>query len=201
MRKSAFTLIELLVTIVLFSLLLAIALYSFRFVSINMRNINNTNPQKAINYDLLRRVLGSIYPYVEMDLKENSFYYYFKGEDKKCRFITKSPIFYRGVAMGELDYSDGKVIYEEGKIFDKEVDYSDLNAITLNKRITIIDNVKDVKFVYFLDGDKKVEILKEIPNLIKIEFKKDEKEREYLFSIKSDNTQQIDMTQYQYRII
>jgi len=52
--RRAFTLIELLVTIVLFTLLLATALYSFRFASLDIRNINNTNPQKAMHYNQVR---------------------------------------------------------------------------------------------------------------------------------------------------
>ena len=200
MRKTAFTLIELLVTIVLFSLLLATSLYSFRFVSINIKNINNTNPKKAINYTLLRGAIGATYLYVQKETSiDNSFYYYFKGDSIKFRFTTTSPLFYRGIALGEVSFVDKKLIYREGNIFDKEVDYSNLNTISLEKKIIIVDNILNVKFLYYVDGNEELAIEKKIPNLIKIKFIKHGEDREYIFNIKSNGKGQLNMVQTQYK--
>jgi prepilin-type N-terminal cleavage/methylation domain-containing protein len=202
MKKTAFTLLELLVTIVLFSLLLATSLYSFRFISINMRNINNSNPEKAINYALLRGAIGSIYAYVQRDnssFKNDEFYYYFKGESLKCRFITISPLFYSEVAIGELSFIDKKLIYREGKIFDKEVNYKNLDTIPLTQEIIILDNISEMKILYYMNGKEHLNIEKEIPNLIKIKFIHYEKDKEYIFSIKSNNKEQLNMIKSQYK--
>ena len=201
MKKTAFTLIELLVTIVLFSLLLATSLYSFRFVSINIRNINNSNPQDAINYALLRNSIGSIYAYVQRkdSVIDKNFYYYFQGENNKCRFTTLSPLFFSGIAMGELSVVDNKLLYKEGEIFDKDVDYSKLDTIRLPKEIVVVDNISDIKIVYYLDSKKYLHIEHKIPNLIKIKFVKYGEDKEYLFSIKSDNKEQLIMVQEQYK--
>ncbi len=202
MRKTAFTLIELLVTIVLFSLLLATSLYSFRFVSINIKNINNSNPKKAINYALLRGTISSIYPYVEIDTtinNNNNFYCYFKGDSIKFRFITLSPIFYKTIAIAEVSFIDNKLIYREGKIFDKEVDYSKLDSINLTQKIVILDNVSDVKFLYYIEGKKELTTKEKIPNLIKIKFIHYRKEREYLFTINSNSIGRLNMIKTQYK--
>ena len=203
MKKNGFTLIELLVTIILFSLLLATSLYSFRFLSINIRNINNTNPTKVINYALLRGAISSVYAYVQssniIKSVDESFYYYFVGESNKCRFITISPIFFDEIAIGEIHLVDNKLIYREGKIFDKEIDYSNLDTIILNKGFTIIDNISDIKILYYLNNKEYLNINKDIPNLIKIKFKQRKKEREYLFHIKSYNRDQLDMIKTQFK--
>lgn len=201
MKKTAFTLIELLVTIVLFSLLLATSLYSFRFVSINIKNINNSNPKKAINYTLLRGAISSIYPYVEIDttINNNNFYCYFKGDSLKFRFITLSPIFYKTIAIAEVSFIDNKLIYREGKIFDKEVDYSKLDSIHLTKKIVISDNVSDVKFLYYIEGKKELTTKEKIPNLITIKFIHYRKEREYVFTINSNATGRLNMIKTQYK--
>ncbi len=200
MKKTAFTLIELLVTIVLFSLLLATSLYSFRFVSINIKNINNTNPKKAINYALLRGSISSIYPYVNKESSINSnFYVYFKGESIKFRFITISPVFYKKIAIAELSFIDNKLVYKEGKIFDKEVDYSNLDMIDLSQKIVISDNVSDVRFFYYIEGKEELTMKETIPNLIKIKFIQYGQEKEYIFSINSNSKGRLNMIKTQYK--
>lgn len=191
MRKKAFTLIELLVTIVLFSLLLGTALYSFRFISINMRNINNTNPQKAIHYDLLRGLFNSIYYYIDTNVEEveidKKFYLYFYGESKKCRFITKNPLFSREIALVELSYKDDNLWYKESPIFDKSKDYRHLERMEMEKKIPILKDIKELKFIYQFHNHNFSEIIKEIPQLVTIKFKHKSKEYQYHFAIKSLN--------------
>jgi len=191
LKKKGFTLIELLVTIVLFSLLLATALYSFRFVSLNIRKINNTNPIKAIKYDLLRGVFNSIYYYIDTTQEEidfdKKFYLYFYGESKKCRFISKSSIFHNQIVISELVYKDEELWYKESKIFDKNIDYRDLNSIKMNQKFIILRNVKKLKFKYLFNTIESDKLEKEIPQLISINFESNSKEYSYLFSIKSNN--------------
>jgi prepilin-type N-terminal cleavage/methylation domain-containing protein len=203
LKKTGFTLIELLVTIVLFSLLLVTVLYSFSFLSINIKNINNTNPIKVINYTLLRGTISSIYSYVQSDdiitNIEKSFYYYFIGKQDKCKFITISPIFYDKIAIAELSIINGKLIYREGKIFDKKLDYTHLNTLVLTKELTVIENISEIKFLYYLNGKEYLEINKKIPSLIKIKFIKSRKDKEYLFYIKSNNKEHLNMIKSQFR--
>jgi len=195
MKRKGFTLIELLVTIVLFSLLLGTALYSFRFISINMRNINNTNPQKAINYDLLRGVFNSIYYYIDSNSKEmdidKKFYLYFYGEANKCRFITKSALFYKEIALGQLRYENEELWYEESKIFDKSLDYRSLDTIKMEKKVLILRGIKKMQFIYKFDTHSSSEIRKKIPQLVSINFKDKRKEYHYSFSIKSNNLEKL----------
>ena len=191
MNKKAFTLIELLVSIILFSLLLGTALYSFRFISINMRNINNTNPKRAVYYDLLRKTINSTYFYVDMDEKEHNidskFYHYFQGKKNECFFISSSSFFSKRLSKIHILYKDNKLWYEEGEIFGEKLDYLDLNHIPLDKKVLIMDNLKDVSFSYFFKKKESQELFRKIPSLINIKIKNQLKTRIYTFAIKTDN--------------
>ena len=195
MTKKGFTLIELLVTIVLFSLLLATALYSFRFVSLNIRKINNTNPTKAIKYDLLRGVFNSIYYYIDNDSNEinfdKRFYLYFDGEPNKCRFITKSSIFHNQIVISELSYKNEKLWYKESEIFDKTKDYRDLSSIKMDKKFLILDNITKLNFTYTVNNIHHDRVKKEIPKLITLNFTSNSKEHSYFFTVKSNNIEEI----------
>ena len=197
--EKAFTLVELLVTIILFSLLLVVALYSFRFASLDIKNVNNTNPKEAIYYSKLRDAISSIYPYVDVDIKEKDKYkavhYFFKGQKNECFFITSSGLFFQELVLSHLYFDDKRLWYEEGIIFDKNVDYKNLESISLTHRIMIADNLDKLSFSY-VSSNQTVSKLKNIlPTLITIEMFKGEDKKNYLFSISSDNTLRLGIIQ------
>ncbi|CAA6819839.1 MAG: Unknown protein [uncultured Sulfurovum sp.] len=195
-NRLGFTLVELLVTIVLFSLLLATALYSFRFISINMRNINNTNPQDAMNFNLLKDVFSSTFYYIDTDNKKlegrERYFYYFNGTKDSCRFVSNSSLFFDELVVVQLSLKDAKLIYEEGRIFQKNINYQDLENIQLTERITILKNLEMLNFKYKTHKGIKSEIFKEIPRGVEINFKGKVKEYNYIFSVKSRNITQLE---------
>jgi len=197
--KKAFTLVELLVTIVLFSLLLVVALYSFRFASFDIKNVNNTNPKEAMYYHKLRDAISSIYPYVDVDAKETNRYmavhYFFKGAKEECFFITSSGFFFKEIVMGHLYYKDKKLWYEEGIIFDKSIDYKSLETIPLTNRIMLLDNLANLSFSYVFLDQVVTELKNKLPTLITIEIFKGEVKKMYSFALQSDNTLKLGMIQ------
>ena len=188
-NRYAFTLIELLVTIVLFSLLLVVALYSFRYVSLNIRNINNTNPQTAMTFNLLKDVFSSVYPYIDTDTSKRvgreRYYHYFEGKEKSCRFVSSSSLFYDELIVVHLFLEDEKLYYAEGNIFSKEIDYKNLDAIKLKQKIKVLDNVEMISFSYKLNDKSYKHISRVIPEGIRINFEKRSKKYSYIFSVKS----------------
>ncbi len=197
--KKAFTLVELLVTIVLFSLLLVVALYSFRFASLDIKNVNNTNPKEAMYYHKLRDSISSIYPYVDVDPKEQNRYmavhYFFKGEKEECFFITSSGFFFQELVMSHLYYKDKRLWYEEGIIFDKSIDYKNFETIPLTHRVMLLDNI-DKLFLSYLSVNKIVKELHNVlPSLITIETFKGEEKKVYSFALQSDNTLKLGLIQ------
>jgi prepilin-type N-terminal cleavage/methylation domain-containing protein len=196
MNKKAFTLIELLVSIVLFSLLLATAFYSFRFISLNMRNINNSNPKTVVYYSLLRNVIGSMYHYVELDEtekdKEKAYYHFFEGKKEECFFISNAPIYSSRLSMVHIFYKNNELWYEEGEVFKKNVNFLNLKKIPLHNKLMILKNLENVSFSYFMNHEKYETILREIPSLINLKITKQNRIILYSFAIKSDNNKHLE---------
>lgn len=197
--KMAFTLIELLVTIILFSLLLVVALYSFRFASLDIKSINNTNPKEAIYYHELRNAISSIYPYVDIDDKEQNRYksvhYFFKGSDKECFFITSRGVFFRELVIGHLYYKYKSLWYEEGVIFDENIDYKRLYSIPMIHKVKIIENIKEVRFSYVYTSKVVKELTNQLPSLITIDMFKGEVHKSYYFALNINNTLRLGLIQ------
>jgi len=197
--KRAFTLIELLVTIVLFSLLLIIALYSFSFMSLNIKSINNTNPKDAIYYHELRNAISSIYPYVDVDINEQNRYksvhYFFNGKEKECYFITSSAFFFKKLVLSHIYFKEKSLWYEEGIIFDKNIDYKKLYSIPMTHRVKIIDNINRISFSYIYLSEVLKELNDKLPSLITINIFKGKEKKNYSFAIKSDNTLRLGLIQ------
>lgn len=200
MRRSAFTLIELLVTIVLFTLLLATALYSFRFASLDIRNINNTNPQQAMYYNKLRDTISSVYPYVHYNNKEPNiylaYYYYFEGKEAECYFISYSGFFYEGLVLSHLFYKEGELWYEERKVFTNEVDYANLKELSFTQKVLLEHDISGLSFVYVDFQGSSKEMFKKIPTLIQLVFEKNEKQRVYSFTIHTSESSTLKRTVY-----
>ena len=188
-NKQAFTLIELLVTIVLFSLLLVVALYSFKYVSLNMRKLNNTNPQTAMTFNFLKDVFSSTYPYIDTDITKKigreRYYNYFEGKKDSCRFVSSASLFYDELIIVNLFVEDKKLYYSEGKFFAKDIDYKNLDAIKLTKKIKVLENIEMLSFSYKLNDKRYKHISKKIPNVIHMTFKQKSKTYSYIFSIQS----------------
>ncbi len=192
MIKKAFTLIELLVTIVLFSLLLAVALYSFRFASMDIKSINNTNPQEAIDYYMIRRAIHSLYPLVDIDKNETNqlkaVHYFFNGDKEECSFITDRGVFFNGVVLGHLYFKENQLLYEEGKIFDKGIDYKELYKIPFLHKVSILKNIDKLEFSYLsLDNRLYSNYKNNIPISISIKFIQNKKSKKYYFFVGIDN--------------
>ena len=191
--KKGFTLIELLVTIVLFSLLLITAMYSLSFVTLNIRNINNTNPTNAIFYDLLRKSISSMYPYVIFDEKEKDhrkdIYFYFDGTKNKCSYISKSPLYQDHLSLIELYFEKTKLVYEEKIIFKRGNNYKKLNNLPILKRKVLLTNLKGVEFSYKTSTTVENRLTNKLPILIKMKLLKNRSIEYYYFSIKTNNEQ------------
>jgi hypothetical protein len=143
----------------------------------------------------LRGSFNSLYSYIDNDSDkiniDKRLYLYFHGKSDSCRFITKSSIFHNQIVIAELYYKNNELWYKESKVFDKKVDYQNLDGIVMNKKFLILSNVKDLKFKYIFNNQKYDKLEKEIPKLIGINFKYNLKDYSYLFSIKSKNIENL----------
>ena len=189
-NKLAFTLMELLITITLFTLLLATALYSFRFMSLNVRKINNTNPEIVMNYTILRDAFSSMYHYIDVNplskIGKDRYFFYFKGTSNGCKFITQSGYFYNELVLVNLIFKDEQLWYAESKIFSKNINYKEINNIKFYKKKRVLKNVHDLSFSYTIDEKKSLELFNKLPTSVSLTFKNQKnQQKKYIFAIKS----------------
>ncbi len=202
MRKG-FTLIEMLVSIIIFSFIIALAAYSFRFYADMTKKIIMPYPQQAVNFSNLGDAVRSMFYFVSEDsdeLGKKSFCIYFYGDAESMSFITAKPIRISGnIAVCKLYLDNGTLMLDESPVYSKYNNYKEPSLIAEDeKKIALMKNVSDLQLTYF-ENQKKTQALKEkIPQLVEIQLKQNGKQRTFYFKIKSDFAKKINWTELFY---
>ena len=202
MRKG-FTLIEMLVSIIIFSFIIALAAYSFRFYADITKKIIMPYPQQAVNFSNLGDAVRSMFYFVSEDsdeLGKKSFYIYFYGDAESMSFITAKPIRISGnIAVCKLYLDNGTLMLDESPVYSKYNNYKEPSLIAEDeKKIALMKNVSDLQLTYF-ENQKKTQALKEkIPQLVEIQLKQNGKQMTFYFKIKSDFVKKINWTELLY---
>ncbi len=202
MRKG-FTLIEMLVSIIIFSFIIALAAYSFRFYADMTKKIIMPYPQQAVNFSNLGDAVRSMFYFVSEDsdeLGKKSFYIYFYGDAESMSFITAKPIRISGnIAVCKLYLDNGTLMLDESPVYSKYNNYKEPSLIAEDeKKIALMKNVSDLQLTYF-ENQKKTQALKEkIPQLVEIQLKQNGKQMTFYFKIKSDFVKKINWTELLY---
>ena len=118
MRKS-FTLIEVLVAIFLLSLLLGLAMYSFKLYIKNFNTLNLTLPIKVINYEFLDKNIKALYPYPINDYKK----YYFYNTKTSMQYISLYGFYFNYPVVSKLECINNNLIYMESPLYNKYQNY------------------------------------------------------------------------------
>ncbi len=172
-------------------MLIAMGLYAFKYGVGELKREKTLIPKRAMSYDFLRGVLGSIYFYVvekhdELGLKNRpKMYYLFDGREREVYFVTSSPIHSKTIALGHLFFDRDKLFYEESPIYDFNQDFKNPKILKGSKKYLIYKDIEDGKFSYKKKKDFKNFFNGDIPREIRFEFKY--KNRKYLqiFAIKT----------------
>jgi hypothetical protein len=145
----------------------------------------------AMTYNLLRDTISSIYPYIHTDVNiknpSKRFYFYFYGNNNRCRFISTSGISFKGINLIELEIKDNKLFYKEGNVFGEKIDYRYLDKIILDDNLTLLVGIEKAKFSYIDSKKMKLDNMESIPDFINLKFTKDKRIFTYKFKIKAHN--------------
>ncbi len=174
-HERGFTLIKFLIAIVIFASLIAMAAFSFRYYAGIVKKIVAPYPQKAMRLSELRDVIDSAFYYVGEKVnslqQREEFFVVFDGRRKEMIFVSAEPLFINsGVVLCRI-YMDTKkreLILEESPIYDKKVNYKDPSFLKNDKKVVLLENVKDVDFYYYIDGDRVKEVENRMPNMVEV---------------------------------
>ena len=190
--KTAFTLVEVLITILLLSLLMTTAMFSFRFLIKNLNTLQLSLPQKAMNYEHLDRSIQGLYFYIiekKNHLKKEKTYFFNYGSSS-FTYITTQPIYNKSISIATVEYKENALFYSESKLFTQNKNYllPKNNVHDFQKKLYENINSLDIKYVF----QEKTNI----PKLIQISFlDKNHKKQTWIFSIFSDFREHILYTQ------
>jgi prepilin-type N-terminal cleavage/methylation domain-containing protein len=178
--KKAFTLLEVLITIMLMTLLMSSAMFSFKFFLDRLDKTELSLPHDAMSYEYINRVISGLYFYPVEVIKNFKLEdeYFFKTTSTSFSFITSTPIFYDRISVAKVEYKDNKLIYYESKLYSKEQDFKNPKILAKDFSYLLKKDIKNFKIKYSFY--KKTNI----PKNIELTFDNSEK---WIFMIISNN--------------
>ncbi len=191
MRKG-FSLVEMLVAVILLTMLIGVALFSFRLQLITLAKTNKEQLKDVVRYTYIRQAIESMkfYGVQEYDMLHqpiNAFHYYFNADAKTMQFITTNPIFSEGVAVVSFTCKDDTLLYKEEPLYGR-IDYLRPEFLEDSKQKVLFYNLKECHFGYMDRSGRKKEALQgKIPKSVSIILQRDQKKDEFFINIKSDN--------------
>jgi len=123
-RRHAFSLVEMLVATVLITMLLSIAIFSYKHILITFKHIKSNSINRSIDFHQLRSSLQSMHYYIVDDYNNlnqamKQMHPFIKTTDTQLLYITKNPVFSSGITLASLRCDDNKLIYQEEPLFQK----------------------------------------------------------------------------------
>ena len=193
--KKAFTLLEMLVAIVLITLLIGVAIFSFRMQLMTIHKTRTEGIIDVLKYNQIKSALESIKYYVvrEYDMlhrpikKLDDFFY---GDEKEALFITTNPIYSKKVSLVQLTCKKNKLIYKEEPL------YGYMNYLQPSftpkkfRQLDIYNNLEKCEFYYINEQGALVrQISKKIPKEIYIKLQKNKKDISIYSKVQEDDNQ------------
>jgi prepilin-type N-terminal cleavage/methylation domain-containing protein len=191
--KNAFTLVEMLVAIVLISLLIGVAVFSFRLQLINVHKSRSEGIRRAIVSAQIHRVLESMKHYAVQDYDRlnqpipRTWHEFFQGSSTRMLFVTTHPILSHADALVELSCHEGSLLYREQTLFGT-MDFLRPALTDASHRISLIKGLQSCRFEYFDHqglGHENYE--NQVPEAVHILLERKRRPREYFVTVKSEN--------------
>ncbi len=191
--RRAFTLVEMLVAVVLLSLLIGVAVFSFRLQLIAVHKARTEGLRSAITASEIHEILESIKHYAVQRYDTlnqpipRSWHELFRGEADRMRFVTTHPLFLRGDVLAQLSCEGTTLRYTEAPLYGS-MDFLRPDFPKKIRSYTLLRDLKACRFRYVdrLGGihDAFVDL---IPRAVWISVERENAPREYFVTVKSDN--------------
>jgi len=191
--RKAFTLVEMLVAVVLMTLLIGIAIFSFRMQLLTIAKVKTDSIEPVLKYNQIKSTLESIKYYVvqQYDMQHQpmkKLYYFFQGDKKNMLFITNNPIYSDHVALVKLSCVQNALFYKEEPLYGK-MNYLQPSFTTNGyKTIKIYNNLQKCGFYYINNKQKLVRKLTgKIPAEIYLKLQRNKQDISIYSLVKEDD--------------
>ena len=194
--KNAFTLVEMLIAVVLLTLLISTALFSFKHMLLVFRHVEVEGIEEALKFNQLRSSVSSmeyhvVDDYNNFNIAQKNLHYYFKGSLDRMRYITSNPLFSKETSIAMLSCEEGLLKYYEAPLYSKDTDYL-TPLITQESRFQMLkQDIEQCSIQYFSNKQYMNSLTNTIPEVVKVSFieKEKEKENSYFINILSNDTE------------
>ena len=191
--RRAFTLVEMLVAVVLLSLLIGVAVFSFRLQLIAVHKARTEGLRSAITASQIHEILESMKHYAvqRYDTLDQpiprSWHEFFQGGADRMRFVTTHPILSRGDALVELACEGNTLRYTEAPLFGS-MDFLRPDFLEQTRHRTLLRDLKTCRFRYVdRRGGVHDAFDDRIPRAVWVSVERENTPREYFVTVKSDN--------------
>ena len=194
-KKAGFSLVEMLVAVLLITMLIAVAVFAFKYQLMAIHKTQKVGINKAIIYKQIRSSLQSIKYYI-VDEYDNLGYPmkqlhpFFHATKTELNFITESPLFSEDIAIAKLKCEDDKLIYIEEALYGR-IDFLRPELLSDSKKTIFYSNLDTCKFTYIFDKKEQVFLKNKIPSSIIIDLSTKKIKTEIFVNVKSDYNRSI----------
>lgn len=199
--RRGFTLIELLISITIFSILLALAAYSFRFSADVVRKVFMPYPEQAMNYSCLNDALKNIFYFIaekkDIEGKEKFFVYFF-GEKNGVKFITMDK---DGPKLCALYLDNNTLKLDKVSVYAKYNNYKNpYFDKDKTKSISLMKNIRDLNISYLVNGVMVHQVNEKIPEMVEINLQQGGEKLTFYFKVESNFEKKKEYTEYFYTL-
>lgn len=190
MRK-AFTLVELLVAVVLLTLLIGTALFSYRQVLLNITKAEKSTFNEVLKVHQIRTSIESMQYYVvdnynQFNQPMKQLHHFFNGNDYSFSYISLNPNFSTIPSLSQFECKENQLIYTEEPLYGR-LDLNRPEFLEERQSVVYWDELLSCKFSFFLFQKRLERLDDEIPFAIQIDLMDaNEKEETIFITIKSD---------------
>lgn len=200
MKNNGFTLIELLIAVVIFSMVIGMATYSFRLYLRLADKTHHPFNRQTIALSKMRDSIKSTFFYVTKDHKQVrhdlKFSLFFNGTPESVEYISSAPAKGETLSLTKIHQHDGNLIIDETPLYTTENNFEAPFFSKTISRTTVVEQIKDLNFSYISNMKRLKEIEKMVPSAVHISYIKDENMVEHFIKIESDYVMKKNMTEF-----
>jgi prepilin-type N-terminal cleavage/methylation domain-containing protein len=197
-RSAGFTLIELLVSLTIFSLLVGMAMYSFRYFGVALGSLQVSYAEQVQKITHLHDCVGSMDYYVgerpsALERSKN-FFYLFRGTPREMTFVSSRPFNGTGMALCRILQRNDQVIVEEAPIHSPHNNYQNPTLDTKDRTETVLfSDVRNFSLVYAIGTTVTDTLSEKHPELITITVETENRTEQHLFRVRTNFTNKKDI--------
>ena len=189
--KKAFTLVELLVAVLLLTLLIGTALFSYRQVLLNITKAQTSSFNEVLKVHQIRTSIESMQHYVVDDYNQfnqpmKKLHSFFLGNQHYFKYISLNPTLSTIPSLSSFECKNSSLIYKEEPLYQR-IDVNRPEFLDDTSFIVYWENIQSCQFEYTLHRKVLNDLTNKIPTAIKIDFIDSNEKKHMLFTnIQSD---------------